>query len=84
MRIGSQAEEGNPLGVPSESSDKWKSHIGVREHRWVSAFINAPIMRKVSIRAWVRIKSHKSIQSCFPSCVDERWACHVKGKWRKK
>jgi len=24
MRLGSQAVEGNPLGVPSKSSDKWK------------------------------------------------------------
>lgn len=79
-----RAEERNPLGVLSETFDKWKSLIRVREHRWVSAFINAPIMRKVSIRAWVRIKNHRSIWNWFPSHVDETWACHVKGRKMKK
>ena len=50
MTIGIQEKEGNPLHIPSESSDKWKSLIRVREHRWINAFINVPIMRKVSIR----------------------------------
>lgn len=45
MRIGDQVEERSFLGVPSESSDKWESLNRVREHRWISAFVNAPVMR---------------------------------------
>lgn len=74
MRKGSQAEEGKPLLNPSDKfhSDKWKIFIiKIREQRWVKC-ICVPIMRKDSVRAWARIKNHKSIQTGFSLHVDER------------